>query len=238
MTRLVVLGLSVLALGVAAASAARLPQAPALRGLPGLEPVEPARRQAAGRAQLDRRSSLRSATATTSTPTSAPGSGRAGRSGSRSRSSAARRRSRASQFEYAYESDKGPYPIPANVAIEGGRGCGRRPACADRRPRPLQALRALRALPDRGRRLAGRLGRDLRPALEQAPPRRLDVRRRRRAADPAGPRALRGRGEGADRPRAPLHRPRHTPLLRLAGASLRERQDATPTCRRWVCASA
>jgi len=25
-------------------------------------------------------------------------------------------------FEYADESDKGPYPIPANVAIEGGRG--------------------------------------------------------------------------------------------------------------------
>ena len=54
------------------------------------------------------------------------------------------------QFEYADESDKGPYPIPANVAIEGGRSLGRRPARADRRPRPLQALRALRALPDDG----------------------------------------------------------------------------------------
>ena len=42
------------------------------------------------------------------------------RSGSRSRSSAPGSRRCAFAFDYADESDKGPYPIPANVAIEGG----------------------------------------------------------------------------------------------------------------------
>ena len=45
------------------------------------------------------------------------------------------------------------------------------------------------------------------PALEQAAPRRLDVGRRGRPADPARARALRRRRERPDRPRAPLHRP-------------------------------
>ncbi len=53
-------------------------------------------------------------------------------------------------FEYADESDRGPYPIPRGVPIEGGLSLGRRPARTDRRPRLVQALRALRALP-RGR---------------------------------------------------------------------------------------
>ena len=83
--------------------------------------MEPARRQAAGGAELGPRSSLRSAPTTTSTPTSARASGKAARSGSRSRSSARRRRSPASPSSTRSESDKGPYPIPRNVAIEGGR---------------------------------------------------------------------------------------------------------------------
>ena len=63
-----------------------------------------------------------------------------------------------------------------------------------------------------GRRpLARGLGRDLQPALEPAAPARLDVRRRRRPADPARARAL-PRGEARpDRPRAPLHRVRDAP---------------------------
>ena len=51
-------------------------------------------------------------------------------------------------------------------------------------------LYELFAAPSR-RRLDGRLGRDLEPALERAPPRRLDQRRRGRPADPARARPLR-----------------------------------------------
>ena len=90
-----------------------------------------------------------------------------------------------------------PRPVPDSRrrADRGRRGGGRRPACADRRPRRLPALRALRAAPGR-RPLDGRLGRDLGPALEPAAARRLDVGRRRRAADPARPRALRRGRQG------------------------------------------
>ena len=71
------------------------------------------------------------------------------------------------------------------------------------------------------RRTAARRGRPARARpgtqLERDAPARVDVRRRRRAADPAGPRALR-RGRGRrDRPRHPLHGSADRERLRLAG---------------------
>ena len=53
-------------------------------------------------------------------PTSAPGSGTEARSGSRSRCVGSNTPRSNVSFEYADESDPGPYPIPANVQIEGG----------------------------------------------------------------------------------------------------------------------
>ena len=129
-------------------------------------------------------------------------------------------------FDYADESDGSRYPLPANVADRGRRERRRRPPRARRRQGPLPAVRALRRPPARRRRtLARRLGRDLRPAVQQAAPRRLDVRRRRRPADPPRPGALRRGREGLDRPRDPLHRAPHAQRLHPPGAPLRiERQ--------------
>ena len=59
------------------------------------------------------------------------------------------------------------------------------------------------------RRLEGRLGRRLEPALQPPAPQRLDVGRRRRAADPARPRALRRGRRRRDPPRPALHRRAH-----------------------------
>ena len=207
-------------------------------GLPGDERLEPARRQAPGRGATRTRSCARSASATMSTPTSARGSGTVGRSGSRSRSSAERRRARASTFEYASESDKGPYPIPRGVKIEGGPNAdGDRHALLARQGQ-LQALRALRALPEGRRRLARRLGRDLRPAHEQAAPGRLDVGGRGRAArsSRASPATTRSSAAGsttrsASRSRARGARTSTPPATSRATSPI-------PRCRRWACGCA
>ena len=55
-------------------------------------------------------------------------------------------------FEYASESDKGPYPIPKNVAIEGGRGSDgdRHALIVDRDRCKLYELFALRPRPGGG----------------------------------------------------------------------------------------
>jgi hypothetical protein len=80
------------------------------------------------------------------------------------------------RFEYSDESDRGPYPIPRGVPIEGGRRSD-----GDRHV----------IVVDRGRcRLYELLGRDLGPALEPHAPEGVDVGRRGRAADPAGSRPL------------------------------------------------
>ena len=108
-------------------------------------------------------------------------------------------------FEYADESDRGRYPIPPRVPIEGG-GHRRRPPRDRGRPLALPPLRAVRRLSARRRQALGApVGRDLRPALEPPAPARLDVGRRRRPADPAWARALR-RGEARPhRPRPAIH---------------------------------
>ena len=123
-------------------------------------------------------------------------------------------------FEYASESDKGPYPIPAKVKIEGGSD--HHALIVDRdRCRSTSSTRC-RSNPVG---LERRLGRDLEPALEQAAAGELDLGRRRRAADPARPRPLRRGRPRPDRPRAPLHGREHAQCLHLSGAPLRQRPD-------------
>ena len=88
-------------------------------------------------------------------------------------------------FDYNEESDHVGYPIPASPLIEGGSDrhilWSTRDACR------LYELFDARKV---GRRLARRQRRDLGHALERAPAGRLDERRCRRAADPAGTRPL------------------------------------------------
>ena len=191
----------------------------ALPGLPEVEPVEPAGRPASGRAELGR--IVRSiGPAGACTPTSARGSGRARRSGSRSPSSARRQPKKRVSFEYADESDRGPYPIPRNVKIEGGRSStgDRHAIIVDRELVP--PLRAVRALPK---------GNGWRPG-----PGRSGTSARTSSGPPAGRRRMRPawrsspgsrattRSSGRDRPRAPLHGAAHPPRLRLPGTALRE----------------
>ena len=105
-----------------------------------------------------------------------------------------------------------------------------------RRPRHLPALRAVRAAPA-GRRLDGRLGRDLEPALERAAARGLDVGRRRRAADlPRASRATTRSQRGAIDHALRFTVQRTRTRLRLPRAPLRERARPTRPCRRWACA--
>ena len=108
--------------------------------------------------------------------------------------------SRSTSIDYGDESDPGPYPIPLAAPVEGGSDAAR----ARGRPRPLQALRAVRGEPG-ARPLGGRLGRGVRPHVERAAPRGLDLGRRRRAPDLPRPRPLRRGGERPHRPRAALH---------------------------------
>ena len=100
----------------------------------------------------------------------------------------------------------------------------------------LQALRALRRAAPAAR-LDGRIGRRVRPPLQRAAARGLDLGRRRRAADLPRPRPLRRGRRRRDRPRAArspfdgtqrrVHPPRH---------ALRVVEQRTRTCRRWGCA--
>jgi len=118
--RLALLALGALALGVAVASAARLPQAPACPVFPASSPWN----QRVDKLPVAPRSARIVASIGVGDNVHADfGSGlwaggpigipitvvRAAQAGSRV------------TFEYADESDKGLYPIPANVAIEGGR---------------------------------------------------------------------------------------------------------------------
>ena len=133
---------------------------------------------------------------------------------------------------------QGAVPDPGRCADRGrARACERRrPPRADRRSRLVQALRALRAAPP-GLGLGGGLGRDLEPALERPAACDVDVRRRGRAADPPGPRALgRRRIDRAHRSRAALHgasgRAARTSIRRVTTRATR----TTRRCRRWACA--
>jgi hypothetical protein len=119
-TRLALLGLALLALGVAVASAARLPQAPACVVFPATSPWN----QRVDKLPVARNSAaIVSAIGASDTMHADFGSGlwEGGPVGipiTVVRGTQAKSRV---SFEYADESDRGPYPIPANVAIEGGR---------------------------------------------------------------------------------------------------------------------
>ncbi len=121
MRRIALFALGVLALGVAAASAARLPQAPACPVFPATSPWN----QRVDKLPVAPNSSrVVAATGAADNVHADFGSGlwEGGPIGipiTVVRGTQAKSRV---QFEYADESDQGPYPIPANVAIEGGRG--------------------------------------------------------------------------------------------------------------------
>ena len=117
-----------------------------------------------------------------------------------------------------------PLPDPAGRPDRGRPRQRRRPPRDPGRPLALPAVRAVLRLPARRRAaLARRLGRDLEPAIQPHAPARLDLGRRRGAADPARPGALRRGEEGPDRSRAADHRPAHAAGLRLPRAPLRLR---------------
>ena len=104
-------------------------------------------------------------------------------------------------FDYDDESDQVGYPIPASAADRGRLG---RATSSWSTATPAACTSCSHAA-DVGRWLAAGSGRDLGPALERAAARRLDERRRRRAADPAGPRPLRRGRRRRDRARAAVH---------------------------------
>ena len=78
-------------------------------------------------------------------------------------------------FDFDDESDPGPYPFPPNAPMEGGGD--RHVLVLDRMP-ASSTRRSTRSPGSAGWQL--RVGRELRPALERAAPRRLD------SADAAG----------------------------------------------------
>ncbi len=126
-----------------------------------------------------------------------------------------------------------PGPVPAGQR-HAYRSRQRRPRPGGR-PLHLQALRDLRHRQywpwlDRRQR------RGLRPALGCAAPRRLDLRGCCRAADPAGPAALRRGGVGQGRPRRSAS-PSRVPTPRTCGRRATTRARPTSTCRRWGPAS-
>ena len=93
----------------------------------------------------------------------------------------------------------------AERADRGRRRIERRPARAGGAAGHVQAVRAVQRVSD-GERLGRRVGRGLRPAVECAAARDVDIGRRRGAADHGGARAVRRGGGGADQPRGALHR--------------------------------
>ena len=121
MKRLALLSGGVLALGVAVASAARLPQAPACPVFPATSPWN----QRVDKLQVAPNSAaIVGAIGAGDTMHADFGSGlwEGGPIGIPITVVRGTQVKSRVAFEYAAESDKGPYPIPANVAIEGGRG--------------------------------------------------------------------------------------------------------------------
>ena len=191
-----------------AGAAADAAEARRLPGLPGVERLEPAGRQAAGRRRLggddrvDRRRRHRARRLRLAASTTARAS--ASRTSS---CTARRRRSRASRSTTRTRATRARTRFRPSVPIEGAPAHAndgdRHALIVDRDA--LQALRAVRAA-HAGRPLGGGLRRDLEPALERAAAGGVDVGRRRRAADPARARALgRRRVDRSHRPRAALH---------------------------------
>ncbi len=137
------------------------------------------------------------------------------------------------RFGYASESDKVRYPLGRDTRIEGGRRSDgdRHAIIVDRSNCKLYETFATR----HGRRaVARRVRRRVEPAQQRPAPERLDLRRRRRPADPARPAALE-RGAGPPgQPRDPVHHRHHLDAPPLAGPARRRLADAPGPTRRWV----
>ncbi len=135
-------------------------------------------------------------------------------------------------FDYADESDSRPVSDPSERPHRGRL----RPARADRRPRPLPPVRAVRARAALRRWLARRLGRDLEPSLEPGCDRRGWT-----SADAAGLPILPGLARYDEVVRGRIdHALRFRSIARGARTSTRpatSRATTDPCCRRWAYAS-
>ena len=143
------------------------------------------------------------------------------------------------------ESDPGPYPIPPNAPIEGAPTNGNPNFGGDRHVLVIDDSNCmLYELFDAhavngGQSWTAGSGRGVRPELERAAARLLDIGRRRRASDLPWTRALRGgRPAGRHRPCPSLHDQHDAARVHPPGDSLRLETTPTRTCRRWACASA
>ena len=114
----------------------------------------------------------------------------------------------------------GPLPARQRHPDRGRPPVRRRPARDHRGPVDLPAVRDLRD-PHGARPVAGRLRRGVEPAQQPPASGHLDVRRRRRPADPARAAPLE-RGAGPrDQPRDPVHHRHHVHAPPLAGPARR-----------------
>ena len=137
------------------------------------------------------------------------------------------------RFDYAAESDQVRYPFGSDTRIEGGRDSAgdKHAVVVDRGACRLYETWNTRTADGVWRAGSGATWSLTSNALR---PRRLDVRGRGRAADPAGSPALERGARGTRRPRHPVHHRRDQPPPPLAGpARRRARPTASPT-RRWA----
>ena len=140
-------------------------------------------------------------------------------------------------FDYSSESDHVKYPVGRDTKIEGGRDSDgdRHAIIVDKDKCKLYELYATSF---NGRPLARRLRRGVVAEEEQAAPRRLDLRRRGRAADPARAAALeRGQEEPGSTTRSGSPCRRDLPVAPLAGPPRRRLHVVDSTTRRWAPAS-
>ena len=177
-----------------------------LPGLPGLQPVEPARRRELPLRPARTRWSARSVSTTTVHPDF--GSGRRPIGIPFQIVAAGTRRSARSRSTTPASPTRARIRSRPRPKIEGG---------GDRHLLLVQRgtcrLFELFAAQKRGTKWRAGQRRDLRPALQPAAPAGLDERRRGRPADPARPRPLRRGQGGRDQARAALHR-RSAPATR------------------------
>ncbi len=143
------------------------------------------------------------------------------------------------RFQYSDESNRGPYPIPTKVPIEGGRNSSgdRHAIIVDRTHCKLYELYALYP-PSGGKGWTAGSGAIWSLRSNKLRPKTWT------SADAAGlpilpgARALRRGQEGLDRPRAALHGLADAQHVHLPRAPRRIRARATRACPRWASASA
>ena len=131
----------------------------------------------------------------------------------------------------------GPYPIPPNAPIEGGAGSSgdRHILMIDRDNWILYELLRGVSAGIGGPAVDGGLGRDLRPQLECAAARGVDLGGRGGAADLPRAGALRRGGGGPDPPRAALHGRGAPAGPTCPRPGTGPAATPAPTCRRWAC---